>query len=107
MPEPQADALIDQLRRANRRWKLLALGTLAALVLAIVGLTTFAVVQAARARAAEATARAEAEQARQAAKDALEESARAKRHADQILFASHLQRAIQAMDEGAREKQKP
>jgi hypothetical protein len=107
MPEPQADVLIDQLRRANRRWKFLALGTLAALVLAIVGLTTFTVGQAAQARAAEAAARAEAEQARQAARDALEDSARAKRRADQILYASNLQRAIQARDEGAREKQKP
>jgi|SRR4051812_44818543 flagellar biosynthesis/type III secretory pathway M-ring protein FliF/YscJ len=107
MSEPQADVLVDQLRRANRRWKLLALGTLAALVLAVVGLTTLTVARAARARAAEATARAEAEQARQAAKDALEESATAKRHADQILYASNLQRATQAWDEGAREKQKP
>jgi hypothetical protein len=107
MPEPQADARIDQLMRANRRWKFLALGTLAALVLAIVGLTTYTVLQAARARAGAEAARAEAEQVRQETKEALEDAARARRHAEQILYASHIQMAQQAWEEGARENMKP
>jgi flagellar biosynthesis/type III secretory pathway M-ring protein FliF/YscJ len=107
MPEPQAEVLIDQLRRANRRWKFLALGTIAALVLAIVGLTTFTVVQAARARAAAEAARAEAERAQQEKKETLESAARAKRHADEILYASNIQMAQQAWKEGVGERKKP
>ena len=80
MPEPQADVLIDQLRRANRRWKFLALGMLAALVSAIVGLATSTVLQVGRERAAAEAARAEAEQAQLETKEALENAERARKH---------------------------
>jgi len=107
MPEPQADILIDQLRRANRRWKILALGTLAALVLAIVGLTTFTVVQAARARDAEKAARAEAEQSRQETKEALENAVRVRSQLEQHIYASRIQMAQQAWEENTRKQKKP
>jgi hypothetical protein len=64
MNEPQYEALVGQLRRSNRRWRMLALGTLAALVLGLTGLATYSAVQAGRARAAEAAARIEADRAR-------------------------------------------
>ena len=107
MPEPQTDARIDQLMRANRRWKFLTLGTLAALVLAIVGLTTYTVLQAARARAAAEAARAEAEQAQQETKEALEDAARARRLVEQINYARNIQLAQEAWEEGALGKKKP
>jgi hypothetical protein len=64
MNEPQREDLVGQLRRSNRRWKMLALGTLAALVLGLAFFVTYAAVQASRARAAEAAARMEADRAR-------------------------------------------
>jgi hypothetical protein len=76
MPEPQTEVLIEQLRRANRRWKMLALGTLAALLLAVVGVVAIANVQASRARAAAVEAR---EEARRQAEQAREQADRERR----------------------------
>jgi hypothetical protein len=61
MNEQQREALIGQLQRSNRRWKILALGTLAALVL---GFLAYSAVQVGRARAAAEAERIAAEKAR-------------------------------------------
>jgi hypothetical protein len=106
MSEPQADALIDRLRRGNRRWKAFALGTLVALVLAA-GAAAFAVLQVGREKGATAAARTEAEQARQETKDALENAVRARSQLEQHIYAHHLQMAQQAREESARKRTKP
>ena len=103
MPEPQADILIDQLRRANRRWKFLALGALAALVLVATGAAAFAVLQVGR----EQAAKAEAEQAHQETKAALDNAAQAKSRLELHHYAWRLQLAQQAREESARKQKKP
>jgi hypothetical protein len=107
MPEPQADALIDKLRRANRRWKVFALSTLAALVLAIIGLSTFTAAQVSREKARAEAAKAEVEQALKEAKEALEAGAKAREHAEQVLYASQIQMAQKEREERALKKMKP
>jgi len=107
MSEPQTDALIDQLRRANGRWKALALGALAALVLAIAGLTTFTALRVGREKAAAEAARAEAEQAQQETKEARQNAVKARKHMEQMLYASQIQMAQKAREEAARERKKP
>jgi flagellar biosynthesis/type III secretory pathway M-ring protein FliF/YscJ len=114
MPDPQTDALIDQLRRTARFWKSLALGTVAVLVLAVAGLTAFAAVRAARSRAAEEAARIEAEKARRKAEQALRDGQaaedRARHRAEQVeraLYARSILQAQQAWAEGRLESPEP
>jgi hypothetical protein len=64
MNEQRLEALIGQLKRSNRRWKVLALGTLAALVLGVAGFLAYSAVQVGRARAAAEAERIAAEKAR-------------------------------------------
>jgi hypothetical protein len=89
MPEPHADALIEQLQRANRRWKRLALGAVAACLVVVAGLAAFAAVELGRERALARAAREEAEQARQ--------------KAEQILYLAHVQAAQREFAEQLRE----
>jgi hypothetical protein len=77
MPEQQADAVIEQLKRANRRWKRLALGLLAAFVVAVAALAAFSAVQVNRARAAAEDARIQAEHARREVERAEQKERRA------------------------------
>ena len=78
MPDLEMTALIERLQRSNRRWKRLALSLLAALGLALVLLTTSAVVlwvraerQARLAEAAERQVRQQEQEARKRAEEAL------------------------------------
>jgi hypothetical protein len=105
MPEQQAEALIEQLKQSNRRWKRLAIGSLAAAVLAVAGLVAFAAEQTVRKRAAIAQAEEALRQAEQAIQDrtaAHEEAQQALERAERALYASRLQRAQEALDEGRR-----
>ena len=78
MPDLETTALIERLQQSNRRWKRLSLSLLAALGLALVLLTTSAVVlwvraerQARLAEAAERQVRQQEQEARKRAEEAL------------------------------------
>jgi hypothetical protein len=93
MPEPNADALIEQLQRACRRWKRLALGALVVFVIVVAGLAAVTARQISRERAIAQAARAEAEQAQQ--------------RAEQLLYIANIQLAQRAFAEQPREGKKP
>jgi hypothetical protein len=82
MSDADTNALIEQLQRSNRRWKLLALSLLATLGLAVLLVTTSTVVLLVRVEQQREQARAAEEQARKQAEDALE---RAKRAVDEAM----------------------
>src|SRR5262245_62173842 len=85
MPGPP-DAMLDQLRRSNRRWKRLALASLAVLALAVVGWMATAVVQERQT----AAARSEAEVAKREADRVRAAERYAKRQAQQALYFTRL-----------------
>src|SRR5437016_2664514 len=91
MSDPQTDALIDRLRRSSRRWKAIALGTIALLVLAVAGMAALSSVQVGRERAAAEDARMEAEKARRQAEQAEQET---RRQADKALSLERTQEAV-------------
>jgi uncharacterized protein (TIGR03067 family) len=91
MSDPQTDALIDRLRRSNRRWKAVALGTIALLVLAVAGMATLSAVQVSRERAAAEETRLVAEKARRQAEQAEQE---ARQQADKALSLERTQEAV-------------
>jgi hypothetical protein len=84
MPDLDTTALIERLQQSNRRWKRLALSLLAALGLAVVLLTTSAVVLRTRAEQQAWQARAAEEQARQQAEEARKRSQEAMQAADEF-----------------------
>jgi hypothetical protein len=132
MSDPQTDALINLLRRSNRRWKAIALGTITLLVLAVAGLATLSAVQASRAWAAAEDARMAAEKARlqaeQAVREALQEAERAlqaekgawqqadkalqqaeeaKKDTKRLLYLETIRLAERALDQAGRGGEKP
>jgi hypothetical protein len=96
MAEHQPLTQIDQLRRANRRWRRIALCALSALVLVLGGWAATTGVQLRQAR----DARVAAEQARQEAEQARQETRRA-------LYASQILLAQKAFADGVEKGQKP
>ena len=79
MTEPQASTLISRLERANRRWKKLAFGALAALfVVLVLGISIIATQQQ--------TIRAEQERAEQAMREAEDQKDQVRR----VQYASHI-----------------
>jgi hypothetical protein len=102
MPE-QSEGVLDQLRRSNRRWKRLALASLAMLVLAVAGWMATAVLQMRQA----AAARDEAEQARQEAVRLHEAEKAARQQAQQILYFSHIALAEKELAQSGRKGEKP
>jgi hypothetical protein len=102
MSEAETRALIEQLRRSNRRWRRLALGLLAALGVAVPPLTTSTVVS--WLRAAEATRRTEAaeELAEENLQEALRQAEQAKKNQEDARCALNQANMLLARQERER-----
>jgi hypothetical protein len=99
MTEPNA----EQLLRASRRWRRIALVALTALVLAVAGWSATAVVQWRQMRAAQE----QAEKAKEDADRARDAERQARERAEQALYASQIHLAEKAFADGLQKAEKP
>jgi type VI protein secretion system component VasK len=94
MSQPPTDALVEQLQRANRRWRRLALAALALLVLSLAGW----------AGTAQMGARRRASELQEQLNQLQEDSDAARRRAEQALYAARIHLAQHALKEAGSQK---
>jgi hypothetical protein len=92
--------LIERLRQANRRWRMLALSAVAALALVGSAAAGFVIVEYQRAKSALREAQVQLDLFEQARDNALRQAEQARRQAEQALYAAQMQAAQNAAQAG-------